>query len=70
MNDASYIQQTGVSQLWGEKEYTPTERIGRRPTLDVNGLYSGFIGEGTENCHSCIRDGENFYPSCCGPGPR
>jgi acetylornithine deacetylase/succinyl-diaminopimelate desuccinylase-like protein len=48
MNDTSYIEQTGVRQLWGEKEFTPTERIGRRPTLEVNGLYSGFIGEGTK----------------------
>jgi acetylornithine deacetylase/succinyl-diaminopimelate desuccinylase-like protein len=48
MNDISYIDQTGVSQLWGEKEFTPTERIGRRPTLEINGLYSGFIGAGTK----------------------
>jgi acetylornithine deacetylase/succinyl-diaminopimelate desuccinylase-like protein len=48
MNDISYINQTGVSQLWGEKEFTPTERIGRRPTLEINGLYSGFIGAGTK----------------------
>ena len=48
MNDTSYIDQTGVSQLWGEKEFTPTERIGRRPTLEINGLYSGFIGAGTK----------------------
>lgn len=48
MNDESYINQTGVSQLWGEKEFTPTERIGRRPTLEINGLYSGFTGAGTK----------------------
>jgi len=34
--------------LYGEASYTPLERIGARPTLDVNGLYSGFIGEGSK----------------------
>ncbi len=38
--------QTGVSSLWGEAGYTPLERVGARPTLEINGLYSGFIGEG------------------------
>ncbi len=41
-----YLENTGVPALWGEFEYTPDERVGARPTLEVNGLYSGFIGEG------------------------
>jgi acetylornithine deacetylase/succinyl-diaminopimelate desuccinylase-like protein len=41
-----YLEQTGVKKLWGEEGYTPVERIGGRPTLEINGLYSGFIGEG------------------------
>ncbi|HUV26612.1 MAG TPA: dipeptidase [Anaerolineales bacterium] len=43
-----YLQQTGAPALWGEKEYSPVERVGARPTLEVNGLYSGFIGEGSK----------------------
>jgi len=43
-----YLQQTGASALWGEAGYTPSERVGARPTLDVNGLYSGFTGEGSK----------------------
>jgi len=39
---------TGAPALYGEAGYTPLERIGARPTLDVNGLYSGFIGEGSK----------------------
>ena len=39
---------TGVPRLYGEAGFTPLERAGARPTLDVNGLYSGFIGEGAK----------------------
>ncbi len=45
---AFYLKQTGVPQLWGEPEYTPIERTGARPTLEINGLYSGFIEEGAK----------------------
>ena len=38
----------GVSKLWGEKGFTAVERRGARPTLDVNGLYSGFTGKGAK----------------------
>ncbi len=41
-----YLQQGGVKALWGEEGYTPVERTGARPTLEINGLYSGFIEEG------------------------
>lgn len=34
--------------LHGELGYTTIERIGARPTLEVNGLYSGFTGEGSK----------------------
>ncbi len=43
-----YLESTGVPALWGEPEYTPEERVGGRPTLEVNGLYSGFTGEGSK----------------------
>jgi acetylornithine deacetylase/succinyl-diaminopimelate desuccinylase-like protein len=41
-----YLQRGGVKALFGEEGYTPVERTGARPTLEINGLYSGFIGEG------------------------
>lgn len=44
----SYLQQTGVPELWGEKEYTPALRVGARPTLEVNGLLSGWTGPGSK----------------------
>ncbi len=38
----------GVPALWGEKKFIPAERIGARPTLEVNGLLSGFTGQGSK----------------------
>jgi len=43
-----YIENTGAPDLWGEDGYTPEERVGARPTLEINGLYSGFTGEGAK----------------------
>ncbi len=43
-----FLEQTGVPELWGEEEYSPIERVRARPTLEINGLYSGFIGEGSK----------------------
>jgi acetylornithine deacetylase/succinyl-diaminopimelate desuccinylase-like protein len=48
VDEAFYIANTGVPALWGEEGYTPLERIGARPTLEVNGLLSGFTGEGSK----------------------
>jgi len=45
-NEAWYLENTGAPALWGEQEFSPDERVGGRPTLEVNGLYSGYIGEG------------------------
>jgi acetylornithine deacetylase/succinyl-diaminopimelate desuccinylase-like protein len=47
-NEKSYLEQTGVPALWGEAGYTPVERTGARPTLEVNGLWSGYTGEGAK----------------------
>lgn len=46
VSDDDFLRQTGAPALWGEKGFTPVERLGARPTLEVHGLYSGFIGEG------------------------
>jgi acetylornithine deacetylase/succinyl-diaminopimelate desuccinylase-like protein len=44
----SYLQQTGAPALWGEKEYTPALRTCARPTLEVNGLLSGWTSPGSK----------------------
>jgi acetylornithine deacetylase/succinyl-diaminopimelate desuccinylase-like protein len=38
----------GVEKLWGEKTYTTNERTGIRPTLEVNGIWGGYTGEGAK----------------------
>ncbi len=48
MNEAFYLKQTGAPALKGEAGYTPVERVGARPTLEVNGLLSGFTGDGSK----------------------
>ena len=47
-SDDEWRQITGAPQLYGEKGYTTVERLGVRPTLEVNGLLSGFTGEGAK----------------------
>src|SRR5690606_15185948 len=41
-------RETGVSQSWGEAGFEPHERTGIRPTLEINGLVSGWTGEGAK----------------------
>jgi acetylornithine deacetylase/succinyl-diaminopimelate desuccinylase-like protein len=48
MKKKTYLAQTNVPALWGEPEFTPPERLGARPTLEVNGLLSGFTGPGSK----------------------
>lgn len=43
-----YMKDLGVNDIWGEKGYTTIERTGIRPTLDVNGIWGGYIGEGAK----------------------
>ena len=47
-DDAHYLEETGVPALWGEEGYTSAERTGARPTLEVNGLLSGWTGPGSK----------------------
>jgi len=47
-SDATLLSDVGVEALYGEPGYTTTERLGARPTLDVNGIYGGFTGEGAK----------------------
>jgi acetylornithine deacetylase/succinyl-diaminopimelate desuccinylase-like protein len=47
-DDETYRVSTGVPELVGEVGYTTLERRGGRPTLDVNGIWGGFEGEGSK----------------------
>ncbi len=43
-----YKKDLDVNDVWGERGYTTLERTGTRPTLDVNGIWGGYIGEGAK----------------------
>ena len=47
-NEEEYKADLGVTQLWGEEGYTTNERTGIRPTLEVNGIWGGYTGEGAK----------------------
>jgi acetylornithine deacetylase/succinyl-diaminopimelate desuccinylase-like protein len=48
ITDAQWAHAAGVKQLWGEPGFAVAERIGARPTLEVNGLLAGFTGDGSK----------------------
>lgn len=43
-----YKKDLGIHEVWGEKGYTTLERTGIRPTLEVNGIWGGYTGEGAK----------------------
>lgn len=47
-DEEEYKKDLGVEELWGEKGYTTIERTGVRPTLEVNGIWGGYTGEGSK----------------------
>ena len=44
----AYKEDLGIKAVKGEKGFTTVERTGIRPTLDVNGIWGGYIGEGAK----------------------
>ena len=44
----TYKKDLGVKELWGEQGYTTLERTGIRPTLEINGIWGGYTGEGSK----------------------
>lgn len=45
-DEAKLLADNGAPAAYGEPEYTVVERIGARPTLEINGMWGGFITEG------------------------
>ncbi|HMI64542.1 MAG TPA: dipeptidase [Cyclobacteriaceae bacterium] len=43
-----YKKELGIEEVQGEKGYSTIERTGVRPTLDVNGMWGGYTGEGAK----------------------
>jgi acetylornithine deacetylase/succinyl-diaminopimelate desuccinylase-like protein len=48
LDEAKWLQEAGAARAWGEPEYSLVERLGARPTLDVNGLIGGYTGVGAK----------------------
>jgi acetylornithine deacetylase/succinyl-diaminopimelate desuccinylase-like protein len=48
LDQAEYTKFLGVPQLFGEKGFTPNEQRSARPTLEINGLTSGYQGQGSK----------------------
>jgi acetylornithine deacetylase/succinyl-diaminopimelate desuccinylase-like protein len=46
MSEQEIIDATGVPQVWGEADFTIRERVTARPTLEINGITSGWGGPG------------------------
>ena len=44
----TYKHELGIDEIKGEKGFTTLERTGVRPTLDVNGIWGGYTGEGAK----------------------
>ena len=47
-DEQEYKDDLGVKELWGEKGYSTIERTGIRPTLELNGIWGGYQGEGAK----------------------
>ncbi len=47
-SESALAQELGVKDLFGEPGFTALERTWVRPTLELNGVYGGFEGEGTK----------------------
>jgi acetylornithine deacetylase/succinyl-diaminopimelate desuccinylase-like protein len=47
-DEKEYKEDLGVKELWGEKGYSTNERTGIRPTLELNGIWGGYQGEGAK----------------------
>ena len=47
-DESQYKKEIGIEALAGEEGYTTIERTGIRPTLDCNGIWGGYTGEGAK----------------------
>lgn len=47
-NEEEYKKEIGIPDVWGEKGYSTMERNGIRPTLEINGIWGGYTGEGSK----------------------
>ncbi len=47
-SEEEFKKNLDIESVWGEKGYTTNERTGIRPTLELNGIWGGYTGEGAK----------------------
>ncbi len=47
-SEEEYKKDLGIQDVWGETGFTTMERTGIRPTLEINGIWGGYTGEGSK----------------------
>ena len=47
-NEDAFKKELNIGAVWGEKGFTTNERTGIRPTLELNGIWGGYTGEGAK----------------------
>jgi len=47
-DEKDFKEDLGIKELWGEEGFTTNERTGIRPTIELNGIWGGYIGEGAK----------------------
>lgn len=47
-DEEEYKKELSINDVFGEKGYSTLERASARPTLDVNGIWGGYLGEGAK----------------------
>ena len=60
-SEEEFKKDLGINSIWGEKGYTTNERTGIRPTLEVNGIWGGYTGEGAKT----VLPGKAFAKISC-----
>jgi len=60
-SEEEFKKDLGINSLWGEKGYTTNERTCIRPTLEVNGIWGGYTGEGAKT----VLPGKAFAKISC-----
>lgn len=48
LDEPGFVADHGLYEIWGDPSFSVLQRRGARPTLDVNGIWGGFQGEGSK----------------------
>src|SRR5262249_6492390 len=68
-NEKKYKKDFGIPKVYGESDYTTLERTWARPTFEVNGLLSGFTGEGAKTVLPAVATAKVSMPLEPNHGP-